>query len=118
MTDQIPLLKGTLDLLILKSLSVESTHGYGISVWLEQRSEQQITAEDSAIYQALRRLEGKRLVSASWGMTENNRKARYYTLTAGGAKHLNTAASTWLRYTQWVTAVLESDGGLPSLEAS
>ncbi len=118
MSDQIPLLKGTLDLLVMKALSVEPTHGYGISVSLEQRSEQQITAEDSAIYQALRRLEGKRLVTASWGLTENNRRARYYDLTARGLEHLNTAAGTWLRYTQWVTALLESDGGIPTPEVS
>ena len=118
MTEQIPLLKGTLDLLILKALSVEPTHGYGLSVWLEDRSEQQITPDDSAIYQALRRLEGKRLVAADWGLTENNRRARYYSLTARGVEHLSNAAGTWLRYTQWVTALLESDGGIPGLEVS
>ena len=116
MSEQIPLLKGTLDLLIMKALSVEPTHGYGLSVWLEERSQQQITAEDSAIYQALRRMEGRRLVAADWGLTENNRKARYYTLTSRGREHLNKEAGTWLRYTRWVTTLLESDGGIPGFE--
>lgn len=118
MTDQIPLLKGTLDLLILKALSVEPTHGYGLSVWLEQRSKQQIAPEDSAIYQALRRMEGRRLVAADWGLTENNRRARFYSLTPRGVEHLNREAGTWLRYTRWVTELLEADGGLPGLETA
>ena len=118
MSDSIPLLKGTLDLLILKALSSEPRHGYGISVWLEERSQKQITAEDSAIYQALRRLEGRRYVTADWATTENNRKARYYTLTRRGLEHLERETSTWMRYTRWVSALLESDGGLPVAELS
>ncbi|MEM6706450.1 MAG: PadR family transcriptional regulator [Acidobacteriota bacterium] len=116
MSEQIPLLKGTLDLLILKALSVQPTHGYGLSVWLEERSQQQITPEDSAIYQALRRMEARRLVAADWGLTENNRRARYYSLTPRGVEYLHQEAGTWLRYTRWVTTLLEADGGLPSLE--
>lgn len=112
------MIKGTLDLLILKALSVRPTHGYGLSLWLEERSQQQIAPEDSAIYQALRRLEGRRLVEADWGRTENNRRARYYTLTARGREQLSREAGTWLRYTRWVTALLEADGGLPELEAT
>ena len=118
MSETIPLLKGTLDLLIMKALSVKPTHGYGLSVWLEERSEKQITAEDSAIYQALRRLEGRRLVVAEWGSTENNRRARYYSLTPRGVEQLNKAARTWMRYTRWVTTLLESEGGIPGFEAS
>ena len=75
MDEGFPLLKGTLDLLILKALSVEPTHGYGLSLWLETESGGNISVEDSAIYQALRRLEGRRLVEAEWGLTENNRRA-------------------------------------------
>lgn len=118
MPEQIPLLKGTLDLLILKALSVGPTHGYGLSVWLEERSQQQIVPEDSAIYQALRRMEGRRLVEAHWGVTENNRRARFYALTPRGRQHLSREAGLWMRYTQFVTAVLEADGGLPDLEVT
>ena len=117
MTDTIPLIKGTLDLLLLKALSVEPTHGYGLAVWLEKNSDSEIVADDSAIYQALRRLEGRRHVTADWALTENNRRARYYTLTTRGRAHLAESAATWLRYTRWVTTLLEADGGLPTMAA-
>ena len=117
MSDTIPLIKGTLDLLLLKALSVEPTHGYGLAVWLEQNSKSEIVADDSAIYQALRRLEGKRFVTADWALTENKRRARYYTLTTRGREHLVQSAETWLRYTQWVTTLLEADGGMPTMAA-
>ena len=115
MTDPLPLIKGTLDLLLLKALSTEPKHGYGLAVWLEQNSQSEIVADDSAIYQALRRLEGKRFVTADWALTENKRRARYYTLTARGREHLVQQAQTWLRYTKWVTTLLEAEGGLPTL---
>jgi PadR family transcriptional regulator PadR len=107
---KLPLLKGTLDMLILKALSIEPTHGYGLSVWLEQGSRGEIVVEDSAIYQALRRLEGRRLVEAEWGVTENSRRARYYRLTAAGRRHLEEEARTWGRYAHWVGELLAIDG--------
>lgn len=112
MSDTLPLLKGTLDMLILKALSIEPMHGYGISVWLERGSDGAIVAEDSAIYQALRRLEGRRLVEAEWGVTENNRRARYYSLTSTGRKHLREEARTWDRYARWVGRLLEAEGAI------
>jgi PadR family transcriptional regulator, regulatory protein PadR len=108
--DNVPLLKGTLDLLVLKTLSVEAMHGYGIASWLEGRSSGALTVDDSALYQALHRLEGRRLVKAEWGVTENNRRARYYTLTSRGRSHLRQEAETWLRYTASVAAILSVDG--------
>jgi len=113
MSEILPLLKGTLDLLILKALSIETTHGYGLSVWLEGESGGNISVEDSAIYQALRRLEGRRLVEAEWGVTENNRRARYYSLTGAGQKHLRAEAATWLRYSHLVTTLLGVNGDIP-----
>ena len=104
--NELPLLKGTLDLLILKTLSWGPMHGYGIATWLEQRSDGTLGIDDSALYQALQRMEGRGLVSAEWGVTENNRRARYYTLTAAGRRHLKTEASIWMRYTESVTAIL------------
>ena len=111
MSEALPLLKGTLDLLILKALSIEPTHGYGLALWLERGSAGAIVVEDSAIYQALRRLEGRGLVEASWGVTENNRRARYYRLTAFGQRHLQEEAGIWARYASHVGRLLAADGG-------
>ena len=102
----LPLLKGTLDLLLLKTLSWGAMHGYAIASWLEQRSEGALWVEDSALYQALHRLEARKMVEAEWGVTETNRRARFYRLTAAGRRHLKREAATWLRYTQSVSAIL------------
>jgi transcriptional regulator len=106
----LPLLKGTLDLLVLKALSFGPRHGYGVASWLEQRSSGAVGVEDSALYQALHRLEGRRLVEAEWGLSENNRRARFYTLTRRGRSELEAEVETWTRYA-------ESVGALLSLEA-
>ena len=100
--DTLPLFKGTLDLLILKTLSWGPRHGYAIATWLEQRSDGSLLLDDSALYQALQRMEGRGLLSAEWGITENNRRARYYTLTAAGRKQL---AAEQLRFDRMVGAV-------------
>ena len=118
MAEDLPLLKGTLDLLILKALSIEPTHGYGLALWMEEESGGHISVEDSAIYQALRRLEGRRFVEAEWGVTENNRRARYYRLSSLGRRHLREEAATWLRYTSLVTTLLGVGGGVPLPEGS
>jgi PadR family transcriptional regulator PadR len=102
----LPLLKGTLDLLVLKGLSWGPRHGYGIASWLERQSGGAVGVEDSALYQALHRLEGRRLVEAEWGITENNRRARFYRLTSDGERHLAAEAATWVRYTSSVSAIL------------
>lgn len=102
----LPLLKGTLDLLVLKALSWGPMHGFGIASWLERSSDGTLGADDSALYQALHRLEGRDLVVAEWGVTENNRRARYYELTTAGRKRLRQETATWLRYTRSVTHVL------------
>ena len=104
--DSLPLLKGTLDLLILKTLSWGAMHGYAIATWLEERSSGTLGVDDSALYQALQRMEGRGLLSAEWGTTENNRRARYYKLTAAGRQRLRTESETWLRYTTSVTSIL------------
>jgi transcriptional regulator len=104
--DALPLLKGTLDLLILKTLSWGPMHGYAIATWLEQRSDGTLGIDDSALYQALQRMEGRGLLAAEWGTTENNRQARYYKLTAAGRQRLKAESETWLRYTKSVTSIL------------
>ena len=104
--DSLPLLKGTLDLLIMKTLSWGPMHGYGIVTWLESNSGGTLGVDDSALYQALQRMEGRGWLSAEWGTSDNNRRARYYKLTAAGRQRLRTESATWLRYTESVTAIL------------
>jgi PadR family transcriptional regulator PadR len=101
-----PLLKGTLDLLILKTLSWGAMHGYAIATWLEDRSGGTLGVDDSALYQALQRMEGRGWLAAEWGTTENNRRARYYKLTVAGKQRLRTESDSWLRYTKSVTSIL------------
>ena len=105
-SDALPLLKGTLDLLILKTLSWGPMHGYGIATWLEDRSDGTLGIDDSALYQALQRMEGRGWLSAEWGTSDNNRRARYYKLTTVGRQRLRTESDTWLRYTRSVTSIL------------
>jgi transcriptional regulator len=102
----LPLLKGTLDLLVLKTLSWGPMHGFAIASWLESRSDGELGVDDSALYQALHRLEGRGYVEATWGVTENNRQARYYRLTAAGRRQLDAEADTWERYARVVGRIL------------
>jgi PadR family transcriptional regulator PadR len=106
MGTSLPLLKGTLDLLVLKALRCEPTHGYGVAQWLEARSSGDLGLEDSALYQALRRLEARGYVEAEWGVSENNRRARYYRLTRKGIEHLDRESEVWSRYATFVSSVL------------
>ena len=100
------ILRGTLDLLILKALSWGAMHGFAIASWLETSSGGTLGVEDSALYQALHRLEARGLVTGEWGLTENNRRARYYQLTTAGRQHYRAESATWLRYTESVTQLL------------
>ena len=108
MTDGLPLLKGTLDLLILKALSCEPTHGYGVAEWLEARSKGSLDVDDSALYQSLRRLEARGLVHGEWGVSENNRRARFYRLTRKGEQELEEQSRTWSRYATSVESILSA----------
>jgi len=103
---EIDLLRSSLDLLILKALSWGPMHGFGISSWLQGSSGGSLGIDDSAMYQVLHRLEGRGYIGAEWGVTENNRRARYYRLTAAGRKHLRAETDLWLRYASSVTAIL------------
>lgn len=100
------MLQGTVDILILRTLAWESMHGYAISRWLDARSGGVLTVEGAALYQALHRLEGRKWVSASWGVSENNRKAKYYTLTAAGRAQLRAESAIWRSYADAVSKVL------------
>ncbi|CAN5891213.1 MAG: PadR family transcriptional regulator [Gemmatimonadota bacterium] len=100
------LVKGTLDVLVLKALSWSPMHGFEITCWLEERSGGALELRDSALYQALYRMEERGLVEAEWGVTENNRRARYYRITPAGRAHLTTETAKFLRYAQTVTGIL------------
>ena len=101
-----PIVKGTLDALVLKTLSWGAMHGFEITSWLEDRSDGRLDVEDSALYQALHRLEERGLISAEWRITDKNRRARYYGLTAAGRAHLRAETENWLSYANAVTTVL------------
>ena len=106
MPDQLALVKGTLDVLVLRALSWAPMHGFEITAWLEARSGGRLEVDDSALYQALYRMEQRGLVHAEWGVTENNRRARYYRATAAGRAHLRAETARWLDYAETVTDIL------------
>lgn len=102
------LLHGTLDVLILKTLSWGPMHGYAITRWIEQRTHGVVAVEDAALYKALHRLERGGQVTAEWGLSENNRRARYYQLTDAGRRMLGAETATWRQYAAAIFAVLET----------
>jgi transcriptional regulator len=102
----VSLLKGTLDILVLKALSWEPMHGFEIITWLEDRSKGDVAVDDGALFQALHRMEERGLILAEWALTGNNRRARYYRLTAAGRAHLRDEASRLRRYAQALVTIL------------
>lgn len=100
------LLQGTVDILILRALAWEPMHGYTVSSWLAARSDGVLAVEGAALYQALHRLERRKLVTSSWGLSENNRKAKYYRLSAAGRAQLHTETAVWRNYAAAVSKVL------------
>lgn len=106
MPPSLDLLQGTLDLLVLKALSWGSLHGYAVSTWIRERSDEEFLVEEGALYPALHRLERRGWVESEWGLSENNRKAKYYRLTSRGRVQLRTEVSLWARYVSAVGRVL------------
>jgi PadR family transcriptional regulator, regulatory protein PadR len=104
--ESLTVVKGTLDVLVLKALSWAPMHGFEITAWLETRSGGRLEVDDSALYQALYRMEQRGLIDAEWGVTENNRRARYYRLSAAGRAHLRAETERWLQYAETVTGIL------------
>ena len=102
------LLKGTLDVLVLKALSWGSMHGFEITSWLEERSSGRLEVSDAALLQALHRMEEQDLVTAEWGVTENDRRARYYTITRKGRAHLRTESADLVDHMAALSAILEA----------
>jgi len=103
------LLYGTLNVLVLKALSWKPMHGYGIATWLEQRAGGVLDIEDAALYKALHRLEEQRAVVSEWGLSEQNRRARYYRLAPEGRKRLREEQQAWREYTVTVSRILRSE---------
>jgi transcriptional regulator len=99
-------LQGTVDILILRALTWDSMHGYAISRWLNTRSDGVLTVEGAALYQALHRLERRKWIVSEWGLSENNRKAKYYSITTTGRTQLRTEMSMWMAYSDAVHKVL------------
>ena len=108
-SDRLELLQGTLDLLILRTLIFGSQHGQGIARAIQQTSQQELLVEHGALYPALQRLEERGWISAKWGVSSNNRKARFYSLTAAGRKQLAKETTKWNRLTAAMARILASD---------
>jgi PadR family transcriptional regulator PadR len=104
--DTAAILQGTLDLLVLRALQLEPMHGWGITERLEQWSEDVLVVGQGTLYPALYRLERQRLISSTWKSTEHNRRARYYSLTAAGRKHLVQELASWRRISRAIALVL------------
>jgi PadR family transcriptional regulator PadR len=104
--DTLGLLRGTLDLLILNALSTGEKHGYAVSEWIDTVTDGSLLVEEGTLYPALHRLERRGLVSAEWGLSENNRRAKYYSLTREGRRRLREGADSWRRYSHAVAKVL------------
>jgi transcriptional regulator len=102
----LPLLQGTLDLLVLRCLAGGPRHGYAVATMVREQTDGNLSVEDAALYQALHRLDRQQLVDAEWGPSENNRRARFYTLTPAGRKRLREETANWRRYSRAVEAVL------------
>jgi transcriptional regulator len=104
-------LQGTLDMLVLKALQLEPMHGWGITERIEQWSESVLQLGQGSLYPALYRLERQGLIRSDWRVTENNRRARYYALTASGRRHLNEELLQWRRMSRAINLVLEATAG-------
>src|SRR3984885_1760903 len=107
--ERLELLQGTLDLLILRTLIFGSEHGQGIARAIQQTSDDQLLVEHGALYPALQRLEERRWISAKWGVSSNNRKARFYSLTAAGRKQLVKETTRWNRLAKAIARILGSE---------
>ena len=102
------LLQGTLDVMILKALSWGPMHGFGVAKWIRNTTEEVLQIEDSALYPALHRMEFRGLIDSDWALTENKRRAKYYTLTSKGRQQLRARASSWDRYSTAVSKVIHA----------
>lgn len=105
--ESLGLVQGTVDVLILKTLTWTPMHGYGISQWIRQRTDGELAVEDAALYQALHRLERKGWVGSEWGVSDTNRKAKFYSITPDGRKHLREDVAELRRYVDALFKILQ-----------
>ncbi len=109
MNDKADLLQGTLAMLILKALLPGApAHGYGIAAWIERVTDDVLRVEEGSLYPALRRIEDRGWVTSSWGLSDNNRRARFYTITPTGRAQLQAEGAVWMRYADAVTRALRA----------
>lgn len=107
MAESLELLQGTLDVLVLRTVAWQPMHGYAVSRWIRERTDGVIEIEDAPLYKALHRLERDGCVAAEWGVSDNNRRARYYRLTPAGRRRLKAEEQAWRSYAAAVFRVLE-----------
>ena len=109
-TASLDLLQGTLDLLILKTLSWGPAHGYAVARWIEQLTGEVLLVGEGSLYPALHRLEERGWIAAEWRLSDHNRRAKFYSLTARGRQQLRAEAATWSRFVAAVARVLRANG--------
>ena len=102
------LLQGTLDVMILKALSWGPLHGFGVAKWIRSTTDEVLQIDDGALYPALHRMEHRGLIDADWDLTENKRRAKYYSLTTKGREQLRARSSSWDRYSSAVSKVIHA----------
>lgn len=105
--DSLELLRGTLDLLILRALKVEPTHGYGVLRWIERATGDELKIEEGSLYPALYRLQKRGWITSEWGLSENNRRARFYALTAVGRTQLDVEVDEFTRFARAIFRALD-----------
>lgn len=108
MPDRADVLQGTLDMLILKALTWEPMHGFGVSRWIEQVTDDHLQIEEGALYPALHRLHRRGLIEAEWGVSEHNRRAKYYRLTKAGRRELRERIRGWEHASSAVNQILQA----------
>jgi transcriptional regulator len=106
--DRLAVLRGTLDVLVLQAVSTRKRHGFDIALWLEEGSAGALDVDDSALYQALHRLEARGLIRGEWGVSDNNRRAKFYALTAEGRAHLATERPRMVSFAKTIASLLGS----------
>ena len=113
--DDSSLLQGTLDLLVLRTLGWGPRHGYAVARWIRQTSDDALTVEDRALYLSLHRLEERGWIESEWGLSDNNRRAKYYQLTTAGRRQLRAQVARWERYAEAVFKIIRAqDGRVPA----
>ena len=111
MADRMEVIQGTLDMLILKAVSLGPLHGYGVLLRIEQISNEKLKIEQGSLYPALYRLEARGLIASEWGESENNRRAKYYRLTAAGKRRLETETERWNEMADVIAGILRTSPG-------